>query len=338
MITIIFAPPRTGKTCFLTHIANTAAFDRERNTAMRREILLKRQSGFGGLQTIPPHCVSANYDIVMRKFGYSPRLSRRINPFRLGYANDFVQTHFNLPYECICITEAQKYLNSRMSMYFPDWQSRWYEQHGHNNLDIWLDTQRPLLIDVNVRELSQFIEIMGLKLKHDGFGRVRSLTWTIRRIDNSGLFDRYSPEKERLHFHGVFYIPDGEMLGKITEKKSYSPQEGRMKTRYENSFFQEAFGVNDFQEVSEMTVKHGHAFEYILKYMEKQGERIVYSRGIATEICKKMDNRAIITAFTDYVEKFVLFDDVISWETDIMRYKPKQMTMIDLICNPPLTA
>lgn len=191
MITIIFAPPRTGKTCFLTHIANTAAFDRERNTAMRREILLKRQSGFGGLQSIPPHCVSANYDIVMRRFGYSPRLSRRINPFRLGYANDFVETHFNLPYECICITEAQKYLNSRMSMYFPDWQSRWYEQHGHNNLDIWLDTQRPLLIDVNVRELSQFIEITGLKLKYDGFGRVRSLTWTIRRIDNSGLFDRY---------------------------------------------------------------------------------------------------------------------------------------------------
>lgn len=191
MITIIFAPPRTGKTCFLTHIANTAAFDKERNTAMRREILLKRQNGFDGIKTVPAHCVSANYDIIMHKFGYSPRLSRRINPFRLGYANDFVQTHFNLPYECICITEAQKYLNSRMPMYFPDWQSRWYEQHGHNNLDIWLDTQRPTLIDVNVRELSQFIEITDLKLKYDGFGRVRNLTWTIRRIDNSGLFDRY---------------------------------------------------------------------------------------------------------------------------------------------------
>lgn len=191
MITIIFAPPRTGKTCFLTHIANVAAFDKARNTAMRREIGLKRQNGFDGLETVPVHCVSANYDIVMRKFGYSPRLSRRINPYRLGYANDFVETHFNLPYECICITEAQKYLNSRMSVYFPDWQSRWYEQHGHNDLDIWLDTQRPMLIDVNVRELSQFIEIMDLQFKYDGFGRVRSLAWTIRRIDNSSLFDRY---------------------------------------------------------------------------------------------------------------------------------------------------
>ena len=48
-----------------------------------------------------------------------------------------------------------------------------------------------MLIDINVRELSQFIEIMDLKFKYDGFGRVRSLTWTIRRIDNSSLFDRY---------------------------------------------------------------------------------------------------------------------------------------------------
>lgn len=191
MITIIFAPPRTGKTCFLTHIARTAAFDKQRNTAMRREILAKRASGFDGLETIPVHCVSANYDIVMHKFGYSPRLSRRINPYRLGYANEFVDTHFNLPYECICITEAQKYLNSRMSTYFPDWQSRWYEQHGHNDLDIWLDTQRPMLIDVNVRELSQFIEIMSLKLKYDGYGKVCGLTWNVRKIENSSLFDRY---------------------------------------------------------------------------------------------------------------------------------------------------
>lgn len=191
MITIIFAPPRTGKTCFLTHIAGLYAFDRQRNRAMQTEILNKRANGFTGLNTVPKHCVSANYDIVMRKFGYSPRFSRRINPYRLGFANPFVETHFSLPYEVICITEAQKYLNSRMSAYFPDWQSRFYEQHGHNNLDIWLDTQRPMLIDVNIRELSQFIEIMKLDIRYDDFGKPCRLKWFIRRIDNSGLFDKY---------------------------------------------------------------------------------------------------------------------------------------------------
>lgn len=189
MITIIFAPPRTGKTCFMTHMLRQAAFDRQRNLAMAQEIMRKNASGFH--LTIPKHCVSANYDLTMKKFGYSPRFNRRINPYRLGFRNKYVKTHFNYPYECIGITEAQKYLNSRLSMYFPEWQSRWYEQHGHNNLDIFLDTQRPMLIDVNVRELAQFIEIVKLDIQHNEYGKVKSLTWTIRKIANSSLFDRY---------------------------------------------------------------------------------------------------------------------------------------------------
>ena len=189
MITIIFAPPRTGKTCFLTHVLREAAFNRERNKQMRAEIISKNQSGFN--LTIPPHCVSANYSCKFKKFGYSPRFNRMINPFRLGFKNNFVRTHFNFPYEVIGITEAQKFLNSRMSMYFPDWQSRWYEQHGHNNLDIYLDTQRPMLIDVNIRELASFIEIVKLTIHKDRSGKIVGLTWLIRKIDNSVLFDRY---------------------------------------------------------------------------------------------------------------------------------------------------
>jgi len=43
MITIIFAPPRTGKTCFMTHIARQMAFNRERNSLMAKEIIRKKQ-------------------------------------------------------------------------------------------------------------------------------------------------------------------------------------------------------------------------------------------------------------------------------------------------------
>ena len=173
----------------MTHILNTYAFNKQRNKMMRKEIASKIQSGFN--LTIPTHCVSANYDITFRKYGYSPRHNRRINPYRLGFYNKFVKTHFNLPFEVIGITEAQKYLNSRMSMYFPDWQSRWYEQHGHDNLDIYLDTQRPMLIDVNIRELARFIEIVKLKVYYNDYGQVKKLKWTIRIIENSSVFDRY---------------------------------------------------------------------------------------------------------------------------------------------------
>ncbi len=199
MITIIFAPPGKGKTCFLTYIAVRSMFDDDRNMAMQMELMKKQQNGFNNIKTIPPHCVSANYNIIGEQFRCSTRFSRRINPFRLGFANSFVKTHFNLPYEVICITEAQKYLNSRMSRLFPDWQSRWYEQHRHNDLDIYLDTQRPMLIDVNIRELAQFIEIVDLSFTYDRFGEIGGMTWTIRTIENSGLFDKYMASGKKDH-------------------------------------------------------------------------------------------------------------------------------------------
>lgn len=196
MITIIFAPPRMGKTCFMTYLANNYAFDKDRNYLMKKEIVLKNDSGFSFLN-LPDHCVSANYSMIFRKFRYLPRTNRFINPYRLGFSNTYVETHFNLPYEAIFIDEAQQYLNSRMSSYFPDWQSRWYEQHGHNNIDIFLATQRPMLIDVNVRELSQFIEIVSMTVKYKGNGSFKSIEWCIRKIANSGLFDKYMSSGKR---------------------------------------------------------------------------------------------------------------------------------------------
>ena len=190
MITIIFAPPRTGKTALLTYLSNEAMFDYERNKAMRYEIMQKQTNGFEKL-TIPKHCVSSNYDIIGHKFGYTERHSNRINPYRIGFANPYVKTHFITPYAFVAITEAQKYLNSRMSMYYPDWQSRWYEQHGHNFIDVFLDTQRPMLIDVNIRELANFIEILKLEKKYNKNGEIVKMIWKIRKIDNSSAFDKY---------------------------------------------------------------------------------------------------------------------------------------------------
>ena len=43
MITIIFAPPRTGKTCFMTYLLNEHAFNRERTKCMERELKSKNQ-------------------------------------------------------------------------------------------------------------------------------------------------------------------------------------------------------------------------------------------------------------------------------------------------------
>ena len=189
MITIIFAPPRYGKTSLMTHLLNEYAFNYEYNRQMQLEIMQKNANGFN--LSIPQHCVAANFDCVFRRFRYSPRYNRKINPYRLGFENDFVETHFTVPYQVIGITEAQKYFNSRMSRYYPTWQSNYYEQHGHDNLNFFLDTQRPMLIDVNIRELSQFLEVTNLILDKDKYGKIKGMTWQLRKIDNSSLYDRY---------------------------------------------------------------------------------------------------------------------------------------------------
>ena len=132
-----------------------------------------------------------------------------------------------------------------------------------------------------------------------------------------GVFER-APETGRLHFHGLLYIP-----------------QGKMQTTHENDFFQKTFGRNDFEELNEMELKHGQTLNYLLKYIGKTGERIVYSRGIPTEIYRKLNDDEIVTEMDDFGTKYILFDDVISWERDIMHFKYKQLSMIDLICNPP---
>lgn len=153
-----------------------------------------------------------------------------------------------------------------------------------------------------------------------------------------GVFEQ-APETGRLHFHGLIYVPVGQMLGTLAEKQDYDTVNHRLQTRNENKFFADNFGRNDFCEVSKSEMKNGKRTEYILKYIGKTNERICYSRGIPTEICKVLDGDDIITEMYDFCTKYILFDDVIDWEQDIMRYRYcKQMSITDLLCNPPLSA
>lgn len=98
-----------------------------------------------------------------------------------------------------------------------------------------------------------------------------------------GVFER-APETGRLHFHALLYVPDGEMIGTITEKQDYSTKQHKMQTTHENDFFAERFGRNDFAELSAGELQHGNTIGYILKYIGKTGEKITYSRGIRGEI------------------------------------------------------
>ena len=147
---------------------------------------------------------------------------------------------------------------------------------------------------------------------------------TRRNWKYMGVFE-LSPVKKRLHFHCLMYIPAGEMIGEIVHKRDYSLCEHKMQTANCNTFFLNAFGRNDMTQVdcNAMTI------EYILKYIEKTGEKIVYSRGIASEILKEVSTKDIATEFEDFILKMVLFDDTIDdrdiYDTSPILYKDRKI-------------
>jgi len=146
-------------------------------------------------------------------------------------------------------------------------------------------------------------------------------------------------DTDRVHFHCFMYIPAGEMIGVITEKRDYSTEHGKMQITHINSFFEKTFGRNDFAELSESELRYGNALDYILKYIGKSNERLVCIGKVPTEIYKRLTDNDIVTDYTDYVKKFVLFDDVVDFTKDVLRQtKYRQMTIVDLLCNPPLIA
>ena len=89
-----------------------------------------------------------------------------------------------------------------------------------------------------------------------------------------GVWER-SPEKQRLHFHGIFHIPDGTMPGKMIDVNDYNFKSRRRRITHQNTYFNERFGRSDFEKIVNDEVL-GDAMLYIMKYIEKSGERIVY--------------------------------------------------------------
>ena len=131
-------------------------------------------------------------------------------------------------------------------------------------------------------------------------------------------------EKGAIHFHALMYIPKGEMIGELVRKRQHSKKWNGMYTRYGNTFFDEAFGMSDFQEINPVLLKRGGTLRYLVKYLTKTGNKAVYSRGLPSEICKELSDNDIVGTYLDFVTKYVLWDDVIDWEKDIMNYGKKK--------------
>ena len=68
-------------------------------------------------------------------------------------------------------------------------------------------------------------------------------------------------------------IPENSMPGTLNIVKDYGTISHKMQTSIQSSYFNERFGRSDFKQIDEQECRLGNALAYLMKYIEKTGER-----------------------------------------------------------------
>ena len=134
-----------------------------------------------------------------------------------------------------------------------------------------------------------------------------------------GVWER-APETKRLHFHGLFEIPNGTMPGELLERSDYSFSSHRRTITIQNTYFNERFGRSDFQTIDthQDMMKE---ISYICKYLEKTEEKIVYSKGLYQYFVSDIMDEDIVCTIGQEDKKLLLFDDFNCWDEGVLMGK-----------------
>lgn len=87
-----------------------------------------------------------------------------------------------------------------------------------------------------------------------------------------------------------------------------------MQRTVQNTYFNEQFGRNDFEDVIRDPVAYASAVGYILRYIEKTGEKFVYSRGTSMYLVTDINGRDVLAKMGEEEEKLLLADNFGCWE------------------------
>lgn len=115
---------------------------------------------------------------------------------------------------------------------------------------------------------------------------------------------------QRLHFHALTYIPENGMPGVLEEHEDYSTKRHKREKSIQNSYFNERFGRSDFSVITTRQ-QVADSIKYMLKYITKNDEKIVYSRGMKTYFVSGVLDEDILCRMGDEEHgfKYILADD-----------------------------
>jgi len=212
--------------------------------------------------------------------------------------------------------ERKAYIRKAMEEAIPDKEQRkeYVERNNERKKTNAIRWKVRLSKKVNLqREWSYFCTFTFSDEKHTEESFRKSLRNTLKHLVNRkgwkhiGVWER-GGETGRLHFHGIFYIPQGGMVGEIVETKDYNIKDRRMQTAHQNTYFLERYGRNDFQPLGSPEEVQ-HSLGYLMKYIEKSGERLIYGGKLPTYFESDVADEDILAPYGIDDRKAILADD-----------------------------
>lgn len=212
--------------------------------------------------------------------------------------------------------ERKEFMRKAMEETIPDKEQRqeYIERQNERKKINAIRRKVRLSKKVNLqREWSYFCTFTFSDEKHTEESFRKSLRNTLKHLVNRkgwkhiGVWER-GGETGRLHFHGIFYIPQGGMVGEIAETKDYNTKAHRMQTAHQNTYFLERYGRNDFQPLgSPQEVQH--SLGYLMKYIEKSGEKLIYGGKLPACFESDIADEDILAPYGIDDRKAILADD-----------------------------
>ena len=98
------------------------------------------------------------------------------------------------------------------------------------------------------------------------------------------------------------------MIGTLEEIRDYSTKKHQMQVAHQNTYFLERFGRNDFKSI-ESKEHVNESKNYLMKYIEKSNEKIVYSKGLPTYFVSDILEEDVICTIGQEDRKILLFDN-----------------------------
>ena len=244
---------------------------------------------------------------------------RKVKTKRVTRAGEFKRLYEEC--ENMKVKDQKKYLMNCIRDLFPDLRAAelYVERKLMDKYRALVERRKRFMRKAYLNNFDYFATFTYADDKHTEEDFKKKLANTLKHFANRkgwkymGVWER-GGENNRLHFHALLKVPEGTMPGELIEVTDFNLKTHRNKKTMQNTFFNKKFGRSDFEKIIKKPRAYLSAVEYILKYISKTGERIVYSRGLPMYLISDINSEDVLCRTGLEDKKLVLYDKFGCWD------------------------